>query len=151
MQLDAVTHPDEAVAAAVHDVAVPIRVNVLENRPLSKKMGAVWTPIFVFLDGDGVEQYRFIGFLPPEEFIPQVHLARGREALAKGDAAKARACYQGVVDRWPASDAAPEALYWTGVCDFKLTKDMKVLLDRCKEVPKRYPGHIWAKKLGFIR
>jgi hypothetical protein len=149
-QLDAVTHPDESVTREVHEVAVPVKVSVLENRPLSKKMGAVWTPIFAFLDGDGVEHHRFIGFLPADEFSAQVRLAGAKAAFARGDTAKARVEYQGIVDRFTQSDAAPEALYWTGVCDFKLTKNMQTLLDRCKEVPKRYPGHIWAKKLSFI-
>ena len=123
---------------------------MLENRELCKKMKAVWTPIFAFLDGEESEHHRFIGFLPPDEFSAQVHLARAKAAFAKGDAATARAAYQSIVDRWPQTDAAPESLYWTGVCDFKLTKNLQTLMDRCKEVPKRWPGHIWAKKLGFI-
>jgi TolA-binding protein len=150
-QLDAVTHPDESVAAELHELTVPVKVNVLADRALCKKMGAVWTPIFAFVDGDGVEHHRFIGFLPPDEFKAQIHLARAREAFAKGDYARSRAVYQGIVDRFANTDAAPESLYWTGVCDFKLTKDMQSLLDRCKEVPKRYPAHIWARKLDFIK
>ena len=150
-QLDAVTHLDETVATEIRTVTVPVKVNVLSDRALCKKMNAVWTPIFAFVDGDGFEHHRFIGFLPPDEFCAQLHLARAKAAFAKADYAASGAAYQSIVDRWPQSDAAPEALYWTGVCDFKLTKNMQTLLDRCKAVPKRYPGHIWAKKLDFIK
>ncbi len=132
-------------------MTVPVKVNVLADRALCKKMGAVWTPIFTFVDGDGAEQHRFIGFLPPDEFCAQLHLAKAKSAFAKGDYAGSLAAYQAIVSRYATTDAAPEALYWTGVCDFKLTKNMQALLDRCKEVPRRYPGHIWAKKLDFIK
>lgn len=141
----------ESFAAEMSQAVLPVKVNVLANRPLCKRLNAFWTPILSFLDADEREHHRFIGYLPPDEFLAQVHLARGREAFSKGDAAKAREIYQSIVDRLPATDAAPEALYWTGVCDFKLTKDMQKILDRSKEVVKRYPGHLWARKLEFIR
>jgi hypothetical protein len=150
-ELDAVTYPDEAFAKELEAQVVPVKVNVLEQRELCRRMNAFWTPITAFVDGSGAEHHRFIGYLPPEEFAPQVHFARGREAFSRGEAAKAKAAYQAVVERWPGSDCAPEALYWTGVCDFRLTKEMPRILEACREVVRRYPGHIWAKKLGFVR
>jgi TolA-binding protein len=107
--------------------------------------------MFVFLDGDGVEHHRFLGYLPPDEFSAQVEFAHGRRAFNTGRYDEALKRYQTVVEKYPATDAAPESLYWTGVCEFKLTKDGQKITTACREVVRRYPGHIWAKKLGFSR
>jgi TolA-binding protein len=129
---------------------VAVRPNVLENRDLAKRLRAYWTPTIIFLDAEGTEHHRFMGYLPPDEYGAQIHFARGREAFVKGNYQVALDAYQTVVERYPNSDAAPESLYWTGVCAFKLTKDEPKIYEACREVVKRYPHHIWAKKLGFL-
>ncbi len=128
---------------------VPVQVNVLEDRARTKGMRVPWTPTFVFVDADGVEQHRFTGNLPPDEFLAQVLLARGREAFLKGRYAESRRYHADLAYRYPSSDAAPEAVYWTGVCDFKLTKDLEHVYSACREVARRWPGHAWGKKLAF--
>lgn len=133
---------------SAHTVAV--RVNIIEQRDLAKRLRAFWTPSLIFLDGDGLEHHRFMGYMPPGEYEPQVHFARGREAFSKGNYQVALDAYATVVDRWPASDVAPECLYWTGVCRFKLTKEEPKIADACREVLRRYPNHLWAKKLSFM-
>lgn len=106
--------------------------------------------MFVFLDGDGIEHHRFLGYLPPDEFSAQVALAYGHEAFGKGRYDEALRRYQGIVERYSQTDAAPESLYWTGVCEFKRTKDEQKIFEKCREVVRRYPTHIWAKKLSFV-
>ncbi len=130
---------------------MPYKANVLEDRPLAKKMRAVWTPMFVFVDGEEAEQHRFIGYLPPDEFLAQVHFAAAKDAFGKGKYDDALKRYTLIVERYGKTDAAPEALYWTGVCEFKLTKDVNKINERCAAVVERYPGHIWAKKLAFAK
>ena len=130
---------------------MPVRVDVLKERELSKRWRIPWTPTFVFVDGSGLEHHRFIGYLPPDEFLAQVHLAGAREAFGSGRHEEALKRYGALVERFPESDAAPESLYWTGVCEFKLTKDVGRIAEKNREVLKRYPNHIWAKKLAFAR
>ncbi len=125
-------------------------MNVLENRDLAKRLRAYWTPTIIFVDADGQEHHRFIGYLPPDEYGAQVHFARGREAFVKGTYQVALDAYQTVAERYAQADCAPEALYWTGVCRFKLTKEEPKIFEACREVVKRYPNHLWAKKLGFL-
>ena len=49
-----------------------------------------WTPTVVVLDPSGDEHHRFIGFLPPEDFIGQLILGKGKtefnlESFDRGD------------------------------------------------------------------
>lgn len=127
------------------------QVNVLTDRARTKGLRVPWTPSFVFLDADGAEHHRFIGFLPAEEFRAQVVLARAKEAFQKGRYEEARRRYADIVYRFPASDAAPESVYWTGVCDFKISKDLEKLYAACRETARRYPNHVWGKKLAFVK
>lgn len=134
----------------MHRETVPVQVDVLTDRARTKGLRVPWTPTFVFVDAEGVEHHRFVGYLPADEFRAQVVLARAREAFLKGRYDEARRRYADLVYRFPSTDAAPESVYWTGVCDFKLTKDLERLYAACRETARRYPNHVWGKKLAFV-
>ena len=49
-----------------------------KSKDLVKKYGIEWTPTFLVADPDGNEVYRFVGYLPPEDFIAQLTLGLGK-------------------------------------------------------------------------
>jgi TolA-binding protein len=51
-----------------------------------------------------------------------------------------------VVERFPNSDAAPEALYWAGVARYKATNDPSALEQTAQASAQRYQDSAWAKK-----
>jgi len=51
-----------------------------------------------------------------------------------------------VTDRYPATDAAPEAQYWTGVSRYRATNDAQALKDTAHAFGARYQESTWAKK-----
>lgn len=127
------------------DVA-PVRLNVMKERDAAKRLDARWTPTFIFMDSQERQAHRFMGYHPPAEFVAQVALARGHAGFASGDFAGARAAFESV----EAPEFKPEAIYWTGVCRFKLEKSTQPIYEACKTIVERYPGHFWAKKVGFV-
>jgi len=141
----------EAVAEEVAGQVVPARVNVLTERDLTKRMRVPWTPTFVFVDGEGLEHHRFIGYLPPDEFAAQIHLAGARAAFNRGAWEESARRYAHIAEKFPQTDAAPESVYWIGVCDFKRTKNVERIYEQCRETARRYPTHIWGKKLDFLK
>jgi len=50
------------------------------------------------------------------------------------------------VDRFPQSDAAPEALYWARVSHYKGKGDASALGATAREFTRRYQDSSWAKK-----
>jgi TolA-binding protein len=62
------------------------------------------------------------------------------------DFAEAERRYTEVLDRYPKSKAAPEALYWKGVSRYKLTSDHTVLGELPEMFRQRYPDSSWALK-----
>jgi TolA-binding protein len=113
---------------------------------LGKRYNAQWTPAILVLDGAGEERHRIEGFLPAADFIPQLALGRAKAAFANGDFAEAERRFRDVVDRYPAPEAAAEALYWAGVSRYKATGDAGALKETARQFRERYTDTSWAKK-----
>ena len=128
----------------------PVRVHVLEHRDEYKRLGerynVQWTPTVLILDSDGEEHHRIEGFLPVDEFLSEVALGLARSAFQRQDYAEAERLYRGIVNRFPSTDAAAEALYWAGVSKYKATDDAIALRDTAAAFRGRYQDTTWAKK-----
>lgn len=98
------------------------------------------------LDSNGTERLRLEGYLPREEFRAQLELGLARVAFMSKNWAEAERRYAAVLDRFPNTQAAPEALYWKGVSRYKLTNDHHVLGELPEMFRQQYPNSIWALK-----
>jgi hypothetical protein len=143
-------YPDPRVVTLVTGHFVPVRAHVREQADLFKTLGdrygAHWTPTILLLDAEGVERHRIEGFLPVDDFLAQLMLGLGHSAFARGDFAEARRRFREVVENFPTTDAAPEALYWAGVSRYKATGEAASLKDTAMQFKQRYQDSTWAKK-----
>ena len=124
---------------------MPLEAHIKKHPVYFHRFDAIWTPSVIILDSNGEERFRIEGYLPKEEFRPQLELALARISFMKKDWAEAERRFTDVLDRYPDSQAAPEALYWKGVSQYKVTHDHTVL----GELPglfQKYPDSIWALK-----
>jgi TolA-binding protein len=127
-------------------VRVHVRDQKDEYKRLSERYNAQWTPTVLILDADGEERHRIEGFLPADDFLPQVALGLAKSAFQRQDYGEAERRYREIVDRFPSSDAAPEALYWAGVSNYKATGDASALRATTSAFGQRYQDTAWAKK-----
>jgi hypothetical protein len=129
---------------------VPVRVHVRQQadefKRLGARYGAQWTPTTLVLDATGQERHRIEGFLPVDDYLAQLALGLGHSAFARGDFDEAERRYREIVERYPSTDAAPEALYWAGVARYKATGDAAALRDTAGQFRQRYQESSWAKK-----
>jgi TolA-binding protein len=143
-------YPDPRVVAIVENLCVPVRVHVKDNRAdferLGSKYDAHWTPTILILDGDGQERHRIEGFLPADDFLGQLALGTAKAAFSAGDYQRAERQFEEVVNKYPRTDAAPEAQYWSGVSRYKATNDPSALAGTYKKFQERYSDSTWAKK-----
>ena len=100
----------------------------------------------MILDSAGVERRRIEGYLPKDELRPQLELGLARVAFMNKKWSDAEQRYTQVLERYPNSKAAPEALYWKGVSRYKITNDHNVLGELPEELKKKYPDSIWTLK-----
>jgi thioredoxin-related protein len=145
-QLAAVTYPDPNVCFSVEKDFIPIQVDFNKNKALVKRFGAKWTPSIIILDGDGSEHHRFVGFLPPEDFIAQLILGKGKVEFNQDHFEQAMQCFQEILVRYPKADAAPEAQYYLGVAKYKSSHNPKELKLGLEALQRDYPNSEWTKK-----
>ena len=69
--LDRTTWKDEGVISALKDRAIAVRVDVDENRDLAARFRIRSIPTIVFLDSDGKEVRRLVGYLDAEGFLEE--------------------------------------------------------------------------------
>lgn len=143
-------YPDPKVIDFITRQFVPVRVHVKENAAEFKRLGAQysaqWTPTTLLVDGSGTERHRIEGFLPADDFLSQLALGLAKAAFARNDYAAAERLYRDVLERYPGTDAAPEAQYWTGVSKYRATNDPAALKATGDAFRQQYQDSTWAKK-----
>ncbi len=148
--MDAVTYPQEKVAAFIIDHFIPVKIHTDDHPDLTERYRVPWTPTFILLDGSGTEHYRETGYLPPDDFLAHMTLALGRAAFEERDFSTAAKHFQTLVDQHGTSELVPEALYFLGVCKNRISggtaDDRKAVWKRLME---SHPKSDWAKKASF--
>jgi TolA-binding protein len=143
-------YPDPRVADLINRNFIPVRVHVKDDSDAFKTLGdrfdAHWTPTTLIVDASGTERHRIEGFLPADDFLPQLALGAAKAAFARQDYGTAERLYREVVERYPGTDAAPEAQYRTGVARYRATNDAGALKETARAFTERYQDSTWAKK-----
>jgi outer membrane protein assembly factor BamD (BamD/ComL family) len=125
---------------------VPGKVHIKENPAWFHRYDVIWTPTTLVLDEAGKERHRIEGYLPRDEFAAQLTLGMARVAFMRKKWADAEKLYDEILEKYPSSAAAPEALYWKAVCRYKATNDHTVLGEVQMTLQQKYPDSVWAKK-----
>ena len=146
-------YPDPRVVDFLTRHFVPVRVHPRHNpeafSTLGDRFNAHWTPTILIIDSSGAERHRIEGFLPADAFLAQLALGVAKAAFARKDYATAERLYKDVVDRFPETDAAPEAQYWSGVSRYQATNDAAALKDTARAFAQRYKDSTWATKASI--
>jgi hypothetical protein len=146
-------YPDERVARFISENFIAARVHVRDQaadfQRFGERYGAYWTPAILELDPEGTEQHRVEGFIEAPELLAQLELGLGKTAFKAKRWADAQRHFQTVVDRYPNSDTAAEALYWAGVSRYRATGDASALGATAAAFNTRYSDSQWAKKASI--
>jgi thioredoxin-related protein len=134
----------------IGDNFVPVRVHVKDNRDewesLGSRYGVRWTPTILIVDGEGSEHRRIEGFLPADQFMGQLALGVAHETFNRKDYPAAERLFNAVLNRFPQTEAGPEAMYWAGVSRFERNKEAAALTSTAVSLKERYPASLWATK-----
>jgi TolA-binding protein len=98
------------------------------------------------MNSSGDERWRIEGYLPKNEFRSQLELGLARISFMDKHWADAEQRFGQVIGRYAETAAAPEAVYWKGVSQYKRTNDHTVLGGVAQELGEKYPESVWAKK-----
>ncbi|HZI61569.1 MAG TPA: tetratricopeptide repeat protein [Pyrinomonadaceae bacterium] len=144
--MEAESYSDDDIASFINENFVPLEAHIKEHPVYFHRFDALWTPSVIILDWKGNERFRMEGYLPKDEFRAQLELGLARVAFMNKNWAEAERRYAAVLDRYPDSKAAPDALYWKGVSHYKATNDHTILGELPGIFQEKYPDSIWAQK-----
>jgi tetratricopeptide (TPR) repeat protein len=148
--MDAVTYPRPETERLLTRHFVPLRLPLAENADMARRFDVRWTPAFVVLDDQEKDHYRAFGYHPPEDFEHLLRVARGTIDFSRGDYSSALAWFATAADDVRDSALRPEALYWQGVCRYKLG-DKDGMSQAWNRLLDHYPKSLWARRASFIR
>ena len=138
------------MARFIQENFIPARVHVKDQADDFKRFGerynAQWTRTLLVIDPTGTERHRIEGFLPADDLVAQLTLGLGHSAFARQQWDEAERRFREVVDRFPNSESAPEALYWAGVSRYKGKGKAAALGQTAQAFSQRYQASSWAKK-----
>jgi hypothetical protein len=147
--MDAVTYPMQDVVEHIEKHVIPVRIAF--DDPLAREFVVKWTPNLLFADEKRVVHHRIIGFLPPEQLIPAIMLGVGKTFFDLGDLDRALEMLNELVEKHPASHAAPEAVYFEGVSRYKKTHSAEPLKNAYEKLKTTYAETEWVKRASPYR
>jgi TolA-binding protein len=78
--------------------------------------------------------------------LAQLGLGLGKAMFKQEKFAEAEKRFREVVQNYPSTEAAPEAVYWAGVSAYKATNDGGKLKETHQFLQQKYPSSEWARK-----
>lgn len=143
-----VTYPNEDVINAITENFVPLMIecNFVKPNELVKQYHVRWTPTLFVLEPDGKPLYHVVGFMPPDELVASLALVRAMDRYNHNRFDVAIAQLREIVNKYPQSDAAAQAIFFEGVAGYKSSHDAKKLKQAYLELKQKYPQSLWAKK-----
>ena len=143
--MDAVAYPDAAVTSFINKNLVPLRL-AADDPKYGPRYRVKWTPTLLLLDGDGVEQYRTLGFYPPDDLIPSLLLGMGKACFNRPDRPAACEYFQRLMNDYPKNPLAPEAIYLNGVSFYIETHEVASLIRIYDRLAADYPESPWLTR-----
>jgi hypothetical protein len=148
-------YTDPRISSYITEQFRPVRIHVREDaeawKTVGAELGVQWTPTILILTPDGREQHRIEGFLPADDFLAQLGIGLAKAAFARNDFAEAERHYRHVLESFPESESAAEAMYWAGVSRYKGSNDPGALGETARLFERRYANTSWAKKASVWR
>lgn len=144
------TYPDKDVIRFVSENFVPVQLNQKQNLEFFKQNKIIWTPTVSVCNVHGEEQMRWIGYLPPAEFLPKTKFALAWLAMLNQDYVKATSILKEILSSHKDSLTAADALYWLGVANWKVSKDFADLSNAWTSLRETYPHSEAAYKASCL-
>lgn len=139
--------PTARVSEAITANFVPVNAHIKEQPPqVFERFGIQWEPTQLWVDPSGAERHRTVGYLPVEDFLPQLELGLAKVHFGREQFDEAAKRFRSVYEKDSATAAAPEACYWAGVSAYKATGRREPLSEAAQLLKTKYAASDWAKK-----
>jgi hypothetical protein len=144
-QMDQVSFTETGVTNFITDRMIALRAEV-GDRNLASDFRVVWTPTLIVLDYYGKEHQRTVGYIPPDELVASLLLGIGKVGFENDQFSEAVIQLNTLLNGFPKSASAPEAVYLRGVARYKSSHAVGVLKDTYQQLLAQYPESKWTRR-----
>jgi hypothetical protein len=130
---------DEGIVSRVSDRLVPLKLFLGRDREATRRYRPFWTPTLYFLDPDGTSLLDWPGVIPKGPLQVLLDLGEAMVGLRRGRFQEAVGLLDGILEDYPDSVFAPEALWWSGVVRHVVQGDDAALERSRRKLKERYP------------
>jgi thioredoxin-related protein len=88
---------------------IAMRLEANDPPSWARSYAIQYTPTVLILDDTGKERHRAVGFLSPQEFIPNLMFGIAKTFYEAGNTKKAKAFLKRLLSEYPSSQIAPQA------------------------------------------
>ncbi len=145
------TWSDATVQAQFETDFIPVQIDVLQHEDAMKPpLLAFWTPTLIAMCPDGNIHRKWMGFLPPRQFLGELALAKVQYAMARqafDEAREAAAHAVEITEGDPLRNS--EAHYFHAVASYKATENQDLLIAGWKKLLAEHPDSEWAHRVDF--
>ena len=141
-----VTYLQPEVVDFVQTHFIPVKIDISKEAKRFEEFEVQWTPTIIVFDQEKKEHHRTTGYLSPEDFLSELRLGLANLEYHRKHYNEAMEEYRQVLQVFPNTSAAPEALYFSGVCNYMATHDPSHLKETNTELREKYPASDWTKK-----
>ena len=128
------------------DWFIPLRINSQKQGEVFKEYSVTWTPTMVVLDAEGKENCRFTGFFTPPELCARMILDGAKAEINLENFSLAIKCFDDILEKYPGTFAAPEAIFYSGVAKYLSSHEPKVLKKGLLQLRKEFPDSEWTAR-----
>jgi len=144
-QMDMVVYPQQNVADLIQGEFVPVRITP-DNPDVFRAYAVNTVPAFIVTGTDGVECERRSGSLDAEALVAFCLLALGKFYHDLHETQKAQQYMERLINSYPQSPHAPEAVFLQGVYRYLISEDPVHLKTSLFALVKNYPDSIWVRR-----
>lgn len=144
------TYPDPVVADLLNENFVPVQLDLSQSPDLAHRYQVIWTPNLNVLDDKENLAYHAEGWLPPADFAAMLYVAKGHFEMRHKKYEKAITAFEGLVEKYPSSEFAPEAVYYLGTCRYLASHDVEPLKEQWNRLMRAYPASTWALRANIL-
>ncbi len=130
---------DDRVVDAVRDRFVALKQLLGEDREASRRYRPFWTPTLYFLDPDGHALVTWPGLINADHILALLDYGEAQVGIRRGRFKPSLERLERILEEWPDSPMAPEALWWAGNLRYVMDGDREALEARRAELVERYP------------
>jgi thioredoxin-related protein len=141
------TFTDPAVAEAIANRFIAVKLHLFRDRAVVRDWGLFWTPTVLFADRTGKIRYESVNYVPADVMLDILDIGEARVAMRWKEMDTAIDRLLDVERRHPDGPMTAEAIYWRGMAEYFRDGNQPATAKRVwSKITDEFPDSIWAKR-----